>query len=252
MVFERSFRSPFFESWVERANLLCCKRSRPFGSQSPRTRGPRKEETGSPKTAGQENGEGAKEKLPNLLRGKKERNATKKRKTQKKDYDVEDGLRLRKKRATKDDEDFVPDEQDKRGKKETARATESNQRVNADQVSLQKRNQSLDGTWVLQDCDDVVDGDLVLKLAKNGKTMSGNCVISGCQVRLTCSDLQNEEVDFRSVFKTQKTSFVGRMLIRLLDKGNAIKISYSNGASGQAGQILRRYCKKEKVKQLNP
>ena len=152
----------------------------------------------------------------------------------KKDYDAEDGLRLRKKRATKDDEDFVPDEQDKRGKKETARATESNQRVNADQVSLQKRNQSLDGTWVLQDCDDVVDGDLVLKLAKNGKTMSGNCVISGCQVRLKCSDLQNEEVDFRSVFKTQKTSFVGRMLIRLLDKGNAIKISYSNGASGQA------------------
>jgi hypothetical protein len=81
---------------------------------------------------------------------------------------------------------------------------------------------------------DDVDGDLVLKLAKNGKTMSGNCVISGCQVRLKCSDLQTEELDFHSVFKTQKTSFVGRMLIHLLDKGNAIKISYSNGASGQA------------------
>ena len=147
------------------------------------------------------------------------------------DDDVDDGLHLRKKRATKDDDDFVPDKQDKRRKKDEA--TESNRRLSVDQVSLQKRNHSLDGSWVLQDFDDV-DGDLVLKLAKNGKTMSGNCVISGCQVRLKCSDLQTEELDFHSVFKTQKTSFVGRMLIHLLDKGNAIKISYSNGASGQA------------------
>jgi hypothetical protein len=157
---------------------------------------------------------------------------------------VDDGLHLRKKRATKDDEDFVPDKHDERRKKD--KATESNRRLSVDQVSLQKRNHSLDGSWVLQDCDDV-DGDLVLKLAKNGKTMSGNCVISGCQVRLKCSDLQTEELDFHSVFKTQKTSFVGRMLIHLLDKGNAIKISYSNGASGQAAvRFLDVIAKKRK------
>jgi hypothetical protein len=98
---------------------------------------------------------------------------------------------------------------------------------------MQKRNQSLDGAWVLQDCDDV-DSDLVFKLAKSGKSMSGNCVISGCQVRLKCSDFQSEELDFRSVFKTQKTSYVGRMLVRLLDNGKSINVSYSNGASGQA------------------
>ena len=78
-----------------------------------------------------------------------------------------------------------------------------------------------------------IDGDLVLKLAKNGKSIAGNCVISGCQVRLKFSNLLSE-LDFRSIFKTQKTSFVGRMLIRLLDKGDAIKISFSNGALGQA------------------
>ena len=236
MVFERSLRSPFCESRLERSNLLCCKRSRPFGSQSPRTRGPRKEETGSPKTAGQKNGEGAKKKKK-TAQPKPEKRKRKERDQEAeaaiKADDAEDGLRLRKKRATKDDDDFVPDEQDRR-KKDSARVTENNRRVSVDQVSLQKRNQSLDGTWVLQDCDYIDDCDLVFKLAKNGKSMSGNCVISGCQVRLKCSNLLSEQLDFRSVFKTQKASFVGRMLIRFMDKGNAIKLSYSNGASGQA------------------
>ncbi len=149
------------------------------------------------------------------------------------DDDVEDDSRPHKKRATKGDDDFVPDdEQEKRGKKGSARATKSNRQVGTDQVTLQEKNQLLHGVWMLQDYEDPVE--LMFKLAKNGKTMSGNCVFSGCQVRLKCSNLQAEELDFRSVFKTQKTSFVGRMLIRLLDNGKTMKIYYSNGAPGQA------------------
>jgi hypothetical protein len=138
----------------------------------------------------------------------------------------------RKKRSSKEDDDFVPEK-----KMDNMLVTSSGRRVSREQVmsGLKKRNQTMEGSWVFQDCDEA-DSDLVLKLSKDGKSMSGNCVIAGCEVRLRCTDLFNLQdltLDFSAVFKTQRVNFVGRMLIRLMEKGKALSISYSNGAQGQ-------------------
>jgi hypothetical protein len=63
-----------------------------------------------------------------------------------------------------------------------------------------------------------------------------HCVITGCKVRLRCNELfsvQDLTLDFGAVFKTQKVNFAGRMLIRLMEIGKALSISYNNGAQGQ-------------------
>jgi hypothetical protein len=148
--------------------------------------------------------------------GKGEKNANRKKKRKEDEEDTS-----RKKRANNDkDDDFVP---------------ESEEPPTAKMPSKEKLISDLEGAWVFQDCDEA-DSDLVLKLSKNGKSMSGNCVISGCEVRLKCNDLsiiQEAALDFQAKFKTQRSSFTGRMLIQLMEKGKALNISYANGASGQ-------------------
>jgi hypothetical protein len=96
----------------------------------------------------------------------------------------------RKKRSNKDDNDFDPEERSK--KMDDMLVTSSGRRIRREQVmsGLKKRNQTLEGSWVFQDCDDA-DSDLVLKLSKDGKSMSGYCVITGCKVRLRCNELFN-------------------------------------------------------------
>jgi hypothetical protein len=153
-----------------------------------------------------------------------------------KEKEEEEEVVSRKKRSNKDDNDFVPEERSKKMDDDLL-VTSSGRQVSREQVmsGLKKRNQTMEGTWVFQDCDEA-DSDLVLKLSKDGKSMSGYCVITGCDVRLRCNDLFNLQdfmLDFGAVFKTQRVYFAGRMLIRLMEKGKALSISYSNGAPGQ-------------------
>jgi hypothetical protein len=137
----------------------------------------------------------------------------------------------RKKRSSKDDDDFVP-EQNEGPKSKKQNVSSCGERSGGDELiaKMKQRNEMLDGTWAFQGCPDS-DSDLVLKLSKNGKSLSGNCMMSGCDVRLKCTDLFREELNFHAIFKTQRAKFVG-CTIRTTEKSKTLSVSYFNGARG--------------------
>jgi hypothetical protein len=154
----------------------------------------------------------------------------------KEEGEEEQEKRVRQKWANKKDDDFVPEEEEKEVSKKDVKMPSGSELSHEQLMTLlKKRNETLPGVWVFQDCDET-DSDLVLKLSKNGKSMSGECVIAGCKVLVKCSDLFNVQtavLDFQAKFKTERATFTGRMLMRLTEKGKSLMVSYSNGAPGQ-------------------
>ena len=66
-----------------------------------------------------------------------------------------------------------------------------------------------------------------------GKRIGGEALICDCEVNLVCNDLHGPEMDVKAIFKTEKTTYQGVMMIRL-NQNDTLSISYFIGARGVA------------------
>jgi hypothetical protein len=107
-----------------------------------------------------------------------------------------------------------------------------------------QRNLKAVGKWDVVDCSDCYWLELWLK----GNGLAGKALVCDCDVDLTCNDLYGPDMRFKAIFKTEKTKYVGVMIIRLNQNGT-LSIEYSNGARGVArvdfmATVQRRKAKK--------
>jgi hypothetical protein len=85
------------------------------------------------------------------------------------------------------------------------------------------------GKWDVVDCSDCY----WLELWSKGNGFAGEALVCDCEVDFTCNDSYGPGMDFKAIFKTEKTKYVGVMIIRLNQNGT-LSIEDSIGARGLA------------------
>lgn len=86
------------------------------------------------------------------------------------------------------------------------------------------------GKWNVDDDDCEV---LEIRQPARNHELRGDAVVSGCNVKLHCADIAQEELQFKAIFKTQKANLVGQMRITVESK-NKLSVVYNNGGKGMS------------------